>query len=108
MRHVRRKVFPKDEDFGSGHWLYWHNPSVAVTRERPRELTMGSLILSYMFLFLIAGLIGLAIGWLTRGAIVNGRRKMIQADIEEYRRLVQEVRNRRAAAVAGQSPANMV
>jgi hypothetical protein len=69
---------------------------------------MGSFYLSYVFLFLLAGLLGLAIGWLTRSAIVTGRRKMIQADIEEYRRLISEVRNRRVAAAAGQSPVDMV
>jgi hypothetical protein len=40
--------------------------------------------------------------------IVTGRRKMIQADIEEYRRLITEVRSRRATVSAGQRVADMV
>jgi hypothetical protein len=69
---------------------------------------MGSMILSYAFLFLAAGLIGLAVGWMTRSVIVTGRRKMIQADIDEYRRLIAEVRSRRATIAAGQRVGDMV
>ncbi len=69
---------------------------------------MGSMILSYLFLFLVAGLIGLAGGWMTRGVIVTGRRKMIQADIDEYRRLIGEVRSRQATIAAGQRTADIV
>jgi hypothetical protein len=72
------------------------------------DFEMGSMYLSYVFLFLAVGLIGLVIGWFTRGVIVAGRRKMIQADIEEYRRMISEVRNRRATVVAGQRAADMV
>jgi hypothetical protein len=63
---------------------------------------MFNLVLSYLFLFLFAGAVGLAIGWFLRDLIVAGRVRTLRGDIDDFRRIIAE---RRAHAVYGARPA---
>jgi len=57
---------------------------------------MTSLVLAYLFLFLVAGAVGFGAGYLLRAFAMAARDRAIEADLAAFSRQLDDARARRA------------